>query len=92
MQPKFEPTGVRTHDLQIKTVQFMSLRRLLYTRDGVTFSTCLHSKFHNSLQRMELTILAVKSSKARQADTLAGHGVTASSVFTFAHLENTKTH
>ena len=27
--PKFDPTGVRTHDLQIMTVQFMSLRRLL---------------------------------------------------------------
>ena len=28
---KFDPTGVRTHDLQIMTVQFMSLRRLLLT-------------------------------------------------------------
>ena len=27
--PKFEPTGVRSHDLQIMTVHFMSLRRLL---------------------------------------------------------------
>ena len=26
--PKFDPTGVRTHDLQIMTVHFMSLRRL----------------------------------------------------------------
>ena len=26
---KFDPTGVRTHDLQIMTVHFMSLRRLL---------------------------------------------------------------
>ena len=29
--PKFDPTGVRTHDLQIMTVYFMSLRRLLLT-------------------------------------------------------------
>ena len=27
--PKFDPTGDRTHDLQIMTVHFMSLRRLL---------------------------------------------------------------
>ena len=27
--PKFDPMGVRTHDLQIMTVHFMSLRRLL---------------------------------------------------------------
>ena len=27
--PKFDPTGIRTHDLQIMTVHFMSLRRLL---------------------------------------------------------------
>ena len=29
MHPKFDLTGVQTHDLQIITVQFMSLRRLL---------------------------------------------------------------
>ena len=29
MHSKFDPTGVRTHDLQIMTVHFMSLRRLL---------------------------------------------------------------
>ena len=29
MRPKFGPTGVRTDDLQIMTVHFMSLRRLL---------------------------------------------------------------
>ena len=29
MHPKFDTTGVRTHDLQIMTVHFMSLRRLL---------------------------------------------------------------
>ena len=28
--PKFDLTGVQTHDLQIMTVHFMSLRRLLY--------------------------------------------------------------
>ena len=28
MHPKFDPTGVRTHDLQIITVHFMSLRCL----------------------------------------------------------------
>ena len=28
-QPKFDPTRVRTYDLQIMTVHFMSLRRLL---------------------------------------------------------------
>ena len=27
--PKFDPTGIQTHDLQIMTVHFMSLRRLL---------------------------------------------------------------
>ena len=27
--PKFDPIGVRTHDLQIMAVHFMSLRRLL---------------------------------------------------------------
>ena len=27
--PKFDPTRVRSHDLQIMTVHFMSLRRLL---------------------------------------------------------------
>ena len=27
--PKFNPTRVRTHDLQIMTVHFMSIRRLL---------------------------------------------------------------
>ena len=27
--PQVDPTGVQTHDLQIMTVQFMSLRRLL---------------------------------------------------------------
>ena len=26
--PKFDPAGVQTHDLQIMTVDFMSLRRL----------------------------------------------------------------
>ena len=30
MHPKFDPIGVRTHDLQIMTVHSMSLRRLLY--------------------------------------------------------------
>ena len=29
MHPKFDPTGVQTHDLQIMTVHFTSLRRLL---------------------------------------------------------------
>ena len=29
MHPKFDLTGVQTHDLQIMTVHFMSLRRLL---------------------------------------------------------------
>ena len=27
--PKFDPTEVQTHDLQIMTIHFMSLRRLL---------------------------------------------------------------
>ena len=30
MHPKFDPLGIRTHDLQIMTVHFMSLRCLLY--------------------------------------------------------------
>ena len=29
MHPTFNPNGIRTHDLQIMTVHFMSLRRLL---------------------------------------------------------------
>ena len=29
MHPKFDPIGVRTHDLQIMTVHFMSVRLLL---------------------------------------------------------------
>ena len=28
MHPKFDPTGVRTHDLKIMTVHFMSVRRI----------------------------------------------------------------
>ena len=34
MHPKFDPIGIRTHELQIMTVHSMSLRRLLYAEDG----------------------------------------------------------
>ena len=41
--PKFGPTGVRTHDLQIMTVHFMSLRRLLYPRGHQWLLLCTPS-------------------------------------------------
>ena len=34
MHPKFDRVGVGTHDLQIMTVHFMSLRRKLYITTG----------------------------------------------------------
>ena len=38
--PKFDPTGVRTHDLQIMTVQFMSLR-CISCRGSMRWDICL---------------------------------------------------
>ena len=39
MHPRFDPTRVRIHDLQIMIVNFMSLRRFLTTLPSGT--TCL---------------------------------------------------
>ena len=35
--PKFDPTEVRTHDLQIMTVHFMSLRHLMHAGKQLCF-------------------------------------------------------
>ena len=53
MHPKFDPTGARTHDLQIMTVHFKSLRRTLIKVNSYIFFTLklavTHSKYflHN---------------------------------------------
>ena len=43
MHPKFNPTGVRTHDLQIMTAFHVTETSTLTTQPSVTYTFCLPS-------------------------------------------------